>query len=116
MVHMTFDGMISEDILSFLRADDILILRHPDKSLAVTAVEKAIDYSTKVIEYDHGFDFTDRKRFSCTEFTDVVYGGLEYNPDLENESTFNKLARRFYKSVILPDDLLFSSLSVAWRK
>lgn len=115
IVHMTLAGINKEDILTFFRADDLLLLRHNDVEKSKTAIFKAKYYLGQEIEYDNEFDFNCPKRFSCTEFIDVIFDGLKYNTS-KTESLYKRLSRKMYRSVILPDDLRFSSFSIVWRK
>jgi len=59
VIHMLGQGINKEDILTFLRCDDICILRCPDNNKAVTAIKNAFNCLYKDIGYDYEFNFND---------------------------------------------------------
>jgi hypothetical protein len=93
IVHMLGEGIITEDILTFMRCDHIMILRHKDRYLATRIVDRAKDFSNKKIEYDYDFNLKDSKAMYCTEFVDVCADGI-IHASLKNTK------------YILPDDFL----------
>lgn len=95
VLHMLGNGIVKEDILTFMRCDDICILRPVDPNLVDTAVEKAYEFLEKGVQYDYNFDTNNPDRFYCTEFTDNVYN-----------YPVKKILDRNKK--ILPDDFLNS--------
>ncbi|HLD90947.1 MAG TPA: YiiX/YebB-like N1pC/P60 family cysteine hydrolase [Patescibacteria group bacterium] len=103
VIHMLGQGINKEDILTFLRCDDICILRCPDNNKAVTAIKNAFNCLYKDIGYDYEFNFNDEKEMSCTEFIDTCYEHPKYS-----SKPIDKL--------ILPDDLLESIFEVVWKK
>jgi uncharacterized protein YycO len=103
VIHMLGQGINKEDILTFLRCDDICILRCADSSKKASAIEKAFNYLYKDIAYDYEFNFNNEEAMYCTEFIDYCYGNLKY----ENKQ-IDKL--------ILPDDLLGTIFEVVWKK
>jgi hypothetical protein len=78
VVHMLGHGITVEDILTFTRADHMLILRHENRDVALKAVARAIELSRRPhpIEYDYNFDETDISKFYCTEFVNVCYDNI----------------------------------------
>jgi hypothetical protein len=76
VVHMLGDGITTEDILTFLRADHIFILRHKDKYMSGRICARAKDYSDDKIQYDYEFDLNDNTQMYCTEFVDVCADGI----------------------------------------
>ena len=109
-------GITQEDILQFVDCDDIMIFRHDNQQQINIAITKAKIYLEQGIEYDHDFDFDSPKRFSCTEFCDNVYGGLNYNIPAGTDNFCKNLTRKLSPSTIFPDDFLFASLKTVWRK
>lgn len=103
VVHMLGCGITNEDILTFLRCDDVMVIRCIDEARIESAIKEAFNYLHKGIGYDYEFDFEDTKEMSCTEFIDVCYGRLEYKS-------------KFINKLILPDDLLGSMFKVVWKK
>jgi hypothetical protein len=76
VVHMMGGGITSEDILTFLRADHIMILRSKDRYMASRIAERANILAERQIEYDYDFDLKDTSSFYCTEFVDVCADGV----------------------------------------
>ena len=105
VVHMLGEGIVIEDILTFMRCDDIAILRHEDPEIAVRATNITIDLSDDNIPYDYDFK-AKNKALYCSELTAKVYGyGLDNIPGLKG------------KKMILPDDMLkIPKLSCIWAR
>jgi hypothetical protein len=98
VIHMLGEGIKKEDILTFMRCDDICILR-PGEKYVPNAIEKAwIQYFNKT-KYDFDFDMNCQKRFYCTEFIAYLFD-------------FPPLPRKhgLFSSSILPDAFLGCSL------
>ncbi len=93
VVHAVSDGVIVEDILDFMRTDEMMILR-PDPNLIEKGIQRAIDVIGS--PYDFGFDFKDCNRFSCTELIAYCYTGL-----IAAKSRWSSLG----KKVIVADDI-----------
>ncbi len=93
VVHAISDGVIVEDILDFMRTDEMMILR-PDPELIDIGIKKAIDVIGS--PYDFGFDFKDCNRFSCTELIAYCYPSL-----ITHKSRWSSLG----KKVIVADDI-----------
>jgi uncharacterized protein YycO len=74
VVHMLGGGITVEDILTFTRADHLMIRRHVSKSIAQNAVREGVMLLEYPIEYDYNFDPKDASRFSCVEFVSRCYG------------------------------------------
>ena len=103
VIHMLGKGINKEDILTFMRADHIAILRCKEESLIPIAIEKAeeqfgknLSAGNKNIAYDYDFNTNRPDKFYCTEFTNFIFG----NP--------------IKKDMILPDDFLNSIFSKIW--
>ncbi len=71
VVHAVSEGVLVEDVINFMRTDHMVILRNQDEELAQEAVKRAL--SIVGLEYDFNFDFSDNKRFACTEVIDFCY-------------------------------------------
>ncbi|MCK9439345.1 MAG: YiiX/YebB-like N1pC/P60 family cysteine hydrolase [Candidatus Caldatribacteriota bacterium] len=89
VIHAVGEGIIEEDILTFMRCDSIEILRHPNLDIINNAIDKAIKMAGKNLEYD--FNFTSgNDKYYCTEFVDECY---------------NNCVSKFIKfKIIFPDD------------
>ena len=104
VIHMLGDGICKEDILTFLRCDDILVLRHSDPRKSETAIKKAFEFLLEKIPYDYDFNFQLQNRFSCTELVDNCYDHFEFN------------SKKMDK-IISPDDFLnVNQLVTIWKK
>jgi len=79
VVHVLHDGVVKEDLLNFLRCDDVKVLRTSNSTLTISAVEKALELYDKHIKYDFEFDFEDNTKMSCSEFIDYCYGHPRYS-------------------------------------
>jgi hypothetical protein len=107
VIHMLGEGITKEDILTFMRADHMAILRCRNKELIPISIEKAYNqfgknilrYSTRNIKYDYDFS-AEEDKFYCTEFVSFCYG----HPKFENVGKF-----------ILPDDFLHSIFDKIWE-
>jgi len=106
VIHVRTDGIVREDILTFLRADKAFVVRRTDQSLVDIAIQKAYEQLAKDVEYDYDFDKQDTEQFYCSEFTDFCYdyplrGGVSKD-----------------KSFIYPDDYLVPSdlFDIIWKK
>ena len=102
ILHMLGKGCIKEDILTFMRCDNICILRSHNRHLAPTAIKRAWEIYYEGKEYDYAFDFKDDSRMSCTEYCSTIYG----HPNMEH----------LKEGYIVPDDFLRSIFYVVWRK
>lgn len=76
VIHMLGKGITNEDILSFMRCDNIMILRLKEKYKHIIpgAIDKAYKFQINGVDYDYSFDYTSPKRFYCTEFVDNCIG------------------------------------------
>jgi len=106
IIHVRGDGIIKEDILTFLRADNAAIVRCTDQSSVPTFIDKAYEQLEKKVEYDYDFDKQNSEQFYCSEFTDFCQGYL-LREGVSKEHSF-----------IYPDDYLIPSdkHEVIWRK
>jgi uncharacterized protein YycO len=106
MIHVMTEGIIKNDILTFLRADGAAVVRIKDQTKVALAIHRAYEQLTKDVEYDYDFDKQDTSQFYCSEFTDFCY---DY-PLREGVSKG--------KGFILPDDYLIPSdlFDVIWIK
>jgi len=104
VIHMLGSGICREDILTFLRCDDIQVLRHSDPTKIDKVIQKAIWYLGEKIPYDYSFNFQLQDKFSCTEMVDNCYDHFEF--------TSKKM-----KDIISPDDFLnVKELICIWKK
>jgi hypothetical protein len=102
IIHMLGKGVTKEDILTFLRCDDITILRHNDEQQIQKAIKTAQEVLEKKVAYDYSFD-PDTHKFYCTELIDYCYNFI-ISSTKEKDHT------------ILPDDLLHvSEFSRLWK-
>jgi hypothetical protein len=105
VIHMLGDGITKEDILTFLRCDDVALLRHKDDSVAIKASEIAKKSFIDGYSYDYDFDIKDNKAFYCTEFVDYCYEYI-FRDSLSSAS-----------DILMPDDLLGNDdIKIVWRK
>jgi len=106
IIHVRTNGIIKEDILTFLRADDAAVVRVTDQSIIDGMIYKAYEQLAKDVEYDYDFDKQDDEQFYCTEFTDFT---TEY---LLREGVSKG------KKYIYPDDYLIPSnlFEIIWQK
>jgi len=101
VIHMLGTGIVREDILTFMRCDDITILR-ADQVAAVYAKIKAVEFLDKGIPYDYDF-VSDDSKFYCTELIDDIYD--------------HPVGREKEGKVIIPDDFLSCNFfKVVWTK
>lgn len=138
IIHMGFGGIASEDILTFMNADDILVLRPPDPALIPEATRRAKLLLDMKVKYDYDFDNDDLvnvdeiksddnvvipeslkrvpRRFYCTEFTQFIYDNPSIIVKVGSDTFYKKLSRKYAGNPILPDDLLYISFTKAWVK
>jgi hypothetical protein len=98
VIHSMSEGVITEDILNFMRTDYMVILR--PKSHTQQAILKALSF----VGFDYDFDFElGEKTIYCSELISLCYPGTIWP------------TRHYGKEVILPDDILNCSFfSVVW--
>lgn len=103
MIHVLGGGMCKEDILTFLRCDNTVVLRFKDQSKVEAAVKNAYEQLERKVEYDFDFNTDNAERFYCTEFVDFCF---DYPVKAE-----------ITHKTILPDDFLESDkFEVVWTK
>jgi len=90
VIHMLGEGCVEEDILTFMRCDNLEILRCNDMPKVLKAITNCYSYLGR--EYDYDFDSTESKFLYCSELCWEAYE----QPDIE---------KRIKKNYILPDDL-----------
>lgn len=98
VIHMLGDGIEEEDILTFLRADHIAVLRCKDELLIPDAIKRAKDLFDDDVDYDYAFE-SDNTTFYCSE---MIW------------HDFGKSDKIKFKKYILPDDLLCDLFDVVW--
>lgn len=104
IIHMLGDGIVEEDILTFLRCDNISVIRYNDSSKISEALIKAKKLLSEDIDYDYDFNIKDGKRHYCTELVDFCFGG-----PISGKKGFD--------SIIYPDDFMDSSeFFEVWNK
>jgi len=102
IVHAVGEGVIEEDILTFLRTDCIAVLR--PKRLGEKRIKKAIDFAKeeakKNTPYDYEFDFQNKRKyeFSCTELANKTFDNL-FEEDFE---------QNYGKDTLTPDGICCS--------
>lgn len=102
IIHMLRKGIVNEDILTFLRADDIAILRCNDHRVIEEAIERGYKLLEKKKPYDYDFETDYGKRYYCTEMVSDCYGKLDFGKKKDE--------------IIYPDDFLSSIFNVVWTK
>ena len=106
IIHVIGDGILKQDILTFLRADDVVVVRPENQELVPQAISNAYNQLEKDVQYDYDFNRDDTAQFYCSEFTDFCYGYLL------KESVSKD------KNFIFPDDYLIdgNGFNVVWKK
>ena len=106
IIHVIGDGIIKEDILTFLRADAAAVIRPKNQDLVPKAIENAYEQFSKHVQYDYDFNKIDNSQFYCTEFTDFCYGYIVRDGVAKDHP------------YIYPDDYLIPSdlFEIIWRK
>lgn len=99
VLHMLGDGLTREDILTFMRTDNIAILRCEDEEKVKKAIAMAQDLYDKGTEYDYEFE-TDDNQLYCSELIWLIY---------------DKPKEVRYKKWILPEDLDCSFFTKIWH-
>jgi len=80
VIHAIGKGVVKEDILTFLRTDEVAVLRvRADEKRVKTACDEA--HNVLGAEYDFIFDSIDDKRFYCSELVKHCYEGLFDQPE-----------------------------------
>lgn len=103
VIHMLGKGIAREDILTFMRCDDVAILRHKDAEKIPKAIEETKTQFNKGTEYDYNFDAKRPDKLYCTELIDFAFGKLNYTREI--------------KKYLLPDDMLAArELELLWAK
>jgi len=100
VIHAVSDGVVIEDIINFMRTDELIILRPEEKY-----VERAMLLAKSMINqtYDFLFDFTDENRISCSELIYCCYYQLIVPQ------------KRFGKPTVVADDIANSrNFSIIW--
>ena len=108
VIHMLGNGICEEDILTFVRCDNIAIIRCNEIERIQVAIRRAKKQLEKGIKYDYDFDTDKPDKFYCTELINFCYK----NPPIH----------RIKEKLILPDDILsltwFDSygFKLVWKK
>jgi hypothetical protein len=92
IIHMLGDGIEKQDILTFCRCDSVVIIHCNEEQISKGAIKKARDLYIEGVEYDFGFDFSDKTRHSCTEAVSYFYNDPKMDKKKDN--------------YIMPDDFL----------
>lgn len=106
VLHVMSEGILEEDILTFMRTDRLAVCRFNDPVVVVeSAIERAVAQYNKGSEYDFYFDTSCSKRFYCSEFVDFCLG---YPIRIMNGDD---------GKIVYPDDFLDDVLfSIKWMK
>ena len=103
IIHVLGSGICREDILTFMRCDDINVLRAKDSTIIQAAIKNAWTQLGKDVGYDYDFDSNSPDLLYCTEFVDSGFG----------YPVRDKVSENF----ILPDDFLESdAFYFVWPK
>lgn len=98
VVHALGEGVVKEDLLKFLRCDEIAILRtNLVEDEIKQVIEKGLSFVGK--DYDFDFDFGNATKFSCTELVYTCFKDYK-------EKVNVKPKKRLWKMTIVPDDFL----------
>jgi len=83
VIHMLGKGIVREDILTFMRCDDVGVLRYYNGDIETiqNAIEKARVQLEKGVKYDYDFNTSNSETFYCTELINYCYN-LNYPDDL----------------------------------
>jgi len=101
VVHAISDGVVVEDLITFMRTDYLCVLR-ASESLR----ERCLALTQEIVnkEYDFVFDFNDTNRFSCTELVYFCYHSII------------PVTKRWGKLIVIGDDIFkCDSLSVVYN-
>lgn len=103
VIHLLGDGICKEDILTFMRCDNIAVLRFKDQSIIEEVIKKAYEQLEKEIEYDFDFNTDSPDKFYCTEFVDFCFD-YPVKPTIDHDH-------------ILPDDFFaHEKFDIIWSK
>ena len=104
IIHMLGEGINKEDILVFLRCDDVALLRHRTPELIQRVIQNAKMYFEQKIKYDYNFNTKDSEKFYCTEFVDKCADSI----------VLKSLKKR---KAAMPDDFINETLfDIIWSK
>jgi hypothetical protein len=102
VVHMLREGITEEDILTFTRCDNILILRSKNSGLIKSAIEYTKKELSLNVQYDYDFKADNEELYCC----ELVYNAF-------NKPPYNVEHKYSY---ILPDDFLRMGFDIIWQK
>ncbi len=103
VIHLLGDGICKEDILIFMRCDNMVVLRVKDQSIVDEAIKKAYEQLEKGTEYDYDFNTNSPDRLYCTEFVDFCFD-YPVKPFISHD-------------YIIPDDFMASAnFDIIWIK
>jgi hypothetical protein len=101
VIHMLGEGITEEDILTFLRCDDIAILR-TNLEVSNKAIDTAKDLLAKKIPYDYDFS-TNVDRLYCTELIDNIFD--------------KPVSSKNNGKIVMPDDFMkYGVFDIVWQK
>ena len=80
IIHMLGKGITKEDILTFMRCDDIALLRYIGKESITEIIDHAKDEVVRIVSYDYDFDSKKSNTLYCTELISYLYK-LDYPDD-----------------------------------
>lgn len=102
VIHMLSAGATNEDLLTFTRCDDVVVLRCDNKKYIEDAIIMAKYHYENETKYDYMFRF-DNDASYCSEFVMDCYGEVEFYD-------------RVSEKIIYPQDFLKSIFKVVWEK
>lgn len=109
--HAIAEGVILEDILSFIRCDDVMVLRAPDdihEEASTYAAGRAVRFVEDKAEYDFDFDENTLNKIYCSELVYQCY--KNFNEDIGmfiRESGFGK-------GTYVPEDLTKCNFKIVY--
>ena len=108
VIHAVSEGVVEEDILTFLRCDRVAIMRVKDKDLERAQKEIPVNARKYLgLEYDFEFDTGDDKRFYCSEFSKKLLEGYDVTMEANKKGFLSK-------GSIIPDAALTSGLNMVY--
>ena len=102
VIHLLSGGATNEDILTFMRCDDLTVLRCREVDYIPKAIAKAKHHYERGTKYDYIFS-PNNDALYCSEFVKDCYDGVEF---------YNRVSEK----IIYPSDFLNSIFDVIWER